>query len=280
MIASQNFHLGMLGHGTALAGADKDIAAMTGPRQTWATNRAYFSLPRYLNSEVEGVRRDLQKVDRADGSIDSQWRGHGFGRIDGTPAYAAWQRRTMEAIISRERFGVDEITDLMYINFKAPDAAGHQWNMIAPEQRDVLLSVDRAVAETVGFLDRRVGRENYVLVITADHGQTPLDGSGWPIKQNELRDDIEARFDRIDNGVGIVERPSTAIYFMNPVEMRSNGVSPEMVASFISRYTIGDNVSAGSELPEPFRARRGEKVFAAAIPGWQMRRLGRCADTP
>ena len=275
MVASQNFHLGMIGHGSSLEGADKDIAAMTEER-AWATNPRYFSLPDYINHGVEGPQEDLETVDLADGEADGKWRGHGFFRIDATPAYSEWETRVLEAIIRQEGFGDDPITDLFYINYKAPDAAGHKWNMIAPEQRDVVASVDEAIGDVVDFLDREVGQNNYVLVVTADHGQTPLDSGGWPISQAEVKRDVEKRFDHEDNGRGILERTSTALYFMNREEMEANGLTPEEVASFLTGYTIGENLPDGADPPEGYEERLDNRVFSAVIPGRQMPAVAEC----
>jgi hypothetical protein len=274
MIAAQNFHVGMVGRGAALEGADRDIVAITDDTR-WATNPRYYSLPRYVNTDVEGPARDLAAVDRSDGRADGRWRGHDFWRVDATPAYAPWQNRVAEALIEREGFGDDRITDLLYVNYKAPDAAGHRWNMIAVEQRDVLASVDDALRDLVGFLHERVGRNGYALVVTADHGQTPLDGDGWAISQAELKADVERRF-----GSGVIERTSTAIYFLDRRRMTSLDVSPEDVASFMTTYSIGDNVRAGDTLPRRFEHRTDEPVFAAVVPGRRLDRVRACARGP
>jgi hypothetical protein len=278
MIASQAFHAGMLGHGSAMPGADRDIAAMTLLDEiAWATNPDFYRLPRYVNESVGKPNVHLAAVDRADGRADGKWRGHGYWRIDATPAYAHWENEVARTIIDHEGFGDDRVTDLLYINYKAPDAAGHKWNMLSIEQRDVLTSVDSAIQELVHFLDARVGRRNYAAVVTADHGQTPLDSEeGWPIGQGELRQDIERVFDARDNGVPVVERVSTAIYFMNRREMQRNDVTPEEIASYISGYTLRDNVPSEEPLPQRYVGRADDAIFAAAVPGRRLDDLIRC----
>jgi arylsulfatase A-like enzyme len=278
MIASQSFHAGMVGHGSALPGADKDIAAMTLLDEVaWATNPDFYRLPGYVNESVGPPNDLLAAVDRADGQADGRWRGHGYWRIDATPAYARWENEVARSIIDREGFGNDRVTDLLYINYKAPDAAGHRWNMLSIEQRDVLISVDTAIHELVDLLDARVGRRNYAAVVTADHGQTPLDyEEGWPIGQGELRRDIERTFDARDNAVPVVERVSTALYFMNRSEMERNHVTPEEIASYLSGYTVRDNVPSDEPLPRRYAARADDAVFAAAVPGRRLDDLVRC----
>ena len=278
MVASQNFHLGMVGHGASIEGADKDIAAMTQGRR-WATNTEYFSLPPYVNSFRELLERGLRATDVADGHSDGKWRGHGFLNIESTPAYSRWEAHLFKNILRREGFGEDEITDLAYINFKAPDAAGHEWNMIAPEQRDAMRSVDQELGELVKFLNDEIGRDRYVLAVTADHGQTPLGGRGWAIDQIEARADLEDRFDQLDNGPGreIVKTTSAGTYFFNRGEMQANDVTPDQVAAFLNNYTVKDNIPEDSDVPDEYKGRLNDEIFVAAIPGASIDDMARCA---
>lgn len=282
MLAAQNFHLGMVGHGAALAGADRDIAVMLSdptsneyPHDAWATNPDYFTLPDYVNSDVEGPERDLEQLDIADGKADGLWRGHDTWRLEASPAFSALQTRVFEEIVTREGFGSDDVTDLFYINYKAPDAAGHRWNMIAPEQRDALRSVDEQLGRLVAFLDETAA-SNYVIMITADHGQTPLDGDGWPISQREVVGDLALDVGTIEDGRELVRRTSAGIYFLNQEELESNGLTAEIVATLLSDDTIGDNLPPQRDLLPGFEDRLDEKVFAAVVPGRRLDDLVAC----
>ncbi len=269
--------LGMVGKGAALAGADKDIVATLTRRTRWETNPRFYSLPSYVNRAVRGPERDLREVDRADGTADGLWRGHALDRVDSTPAFAPWQNRTIKAILGREGFGRDGITDLFYVNYKAPDAAGHLYNMISPEQGDVIASVDAALGDLAGWLDRKVGRGNYLLTITADHGQTPLEAGGWPIRPLEIIADLNERFDATPNGRGVIQDTSAHTLFMNERELRSNGVAPEEVAAWLQRYSFEDNVAPGDAYPTQFAGREGEPVFDAVVPGRRIKALAECS---
>ncbi len=275
MLAAGNLQLGMIGHGAALEGGDNDIAAILS-RGEWATNPELYSLPEYVNTDVPGPEGDVDAIDRADGEADGKWRGHAIEPLDGTPAFAPWENRTMFALMEREGFGADDVTDLFYVNYKAPDKAGHTWNMIAPEQEDVIRSVDDAIAELIDWLDANVGEEEYVLVVTADHGQTPL--GGWAISRSEVSDDLGRQFDGIENGKGVIGRTSASSFFSNPDEMEANGVTPEDVSSFLSRYTIGDNIPEGTEVPEGFENRLDERIFDAVFPGRKLPKIVKCTN--
>lgn len=275
MLAAGNLQLGMIGHGSAIEGGDKDIAAILS-RGEWSTNPEFYSLPDYVNTEVPGPEGFVEEVDRADGEADGKWRGHGVEPLDGSPAFAPWENATMFEILEREGFGADDVTDLFYVNYKAPDKAGHTWNMIAPEQGDTIESVDTALEDLVAWLDDNVGEEEYVLVVTADHGQTPL--GGWAISRSEISGDLGRQFDGIANEKGVIGRTSASSFFSNPDEMEANGVTPEQVSSFLSRYTIGDNIPEGTEVPEGFANRLDERIFDAVFPGRKLPKIVDCTN--
>ena len=279
MVSPGFLQLGMVGSGAALDGADKDIVAVLSKKRVeWGTNPDLFSLPDYVNTDVRGPARDQQAVDRSDGQVDGLWRGHDISPIHSTPALAPWENRTIQALIEREGFGRDDITDLFYINYKAPDSAGHLYNMIAPEQGDTIESVDEAIGELVEWLDRSVGSDDYILVVTADHGQTPLEAGGWPIRPLEIIADLNERFDETANNTGIIEDTSAHTLFMNASEMELNGVAPEEVADYLFDYTFEDNVAAGDSYPDAFAGREDERIFDTAIPGRLLPGVLACAE--
>ena len=272
--------LGMVGQGAALEGADKDIVAGLAKKRTlWDTNTELYSSPAYLNEDVAGPERDMEAVDRSDGEVDGLWRGHAIEPVYASPALAAWENRTMLELIEREGFGDDDITDLFYVNYKAPDAAGHLYNMIAPEQADTIASTSKALKDLVDELDGAVGPDEYILVITADHGQTPLGEGGWPIRPLEITDDLNDAFDNTPNGRGVIQDTSAHTLFMNKVELATNGVKARDVADFLYDYRIGDNVAKGDPLPPEFSGREDERIFETVVPGEMLPSVMECSAT-
>lgn len=270
--------LGMVGQGAALEGGDKDImAVLSKKRVEWDTNRDLYSMPEYVNTQVRGPARDKQAVDRSDGEVDGLWRGHAISPVFATPALAPWENRTIQALIEREGFGQDEITDLFYVNYKAPDAAGHLYNMIAPEQGDAIASTSAAIGDLVDRLDATVGPDEYILIVTADHGQTPLEAGGWPIRPLEIIADLNETFDKTPNGTGVIEDTSAHTLFMSQAELRANGVYPEEVADFLFDYRISENVAPGDTFPSEFSGREDERIFESVIPGRRLPSVFGCA---
>jgi len=279
MLASGNFPLGMLGHGASIAGGDKDIAGIlqegTGE---WQSDPRYFALPDELNDDLDDLPARVDALDRQDGEADGKWLGHPLDEtaMGNTPVAAGWVENAAETVIEKQQFGRDNLTDLLYLHFKSPDHVGHKWNMISPEMGEVINSVDDAIGDLVEWLDDRVGKDGYMLVLTADHGQTPLEAGGWAIDREELHADVQRRFDHVQNNEGVIARTSATSFFMNKKELKRNGITSEMVASFLSRYTIGENTSEGADVPTEFRNRSAERIFRAVFPGGKLPKIVAC----
>src|SRR5262249_40098872 len=76
--------------------------------------------------------------------------------------------------ISALGLGSRDIPDLLVVSFSCNDPIGHCWGPDSQEVLDVTLRSDLIVRELLGYLDAKVGKERYVLALTADHGVTPL----------------------------------------------------------------------------------------------------------
>ncbi len=76
--------------------------------------------------------------------------------------------------IEAEKLGQRDTTDLLTISFSSNDLIGHCWGPDSQEVLDVTLRSDLIVRDLLKFLDTKVGKGNYVLALTADHGVCAL----------------------------------------------------------------------------------------------------------
>ena len=75
-----------------------------------------------------------------------------------------------EVLIVEEELGADEVPDLLSLSFSALDTVGHGFGPNAPETLDTILRLDRSIGKLLDFLDDRIGLENVVIGVSADHG--------------------------------------------------------------------------------------------------------------
>jgi predicted AlkP superfamily pyrophosphatase or phosphodiesterase len=72
--------------------------------------------------------------------------------------------------IANENLGRSESTDFLCISFSSTDYVGHKFGPNSIETEDTYLRVDRDIAVLLNYIDSTVGKENYLLFLTADHG--------------------------------------------------------------------------------------------------------------
>lgn len=282
MMARDTWHLGMIGHGAYNEGADHDIAVMDDLGDVeFRTNPDYYSMPDYVLGN-EGLQEAIDEVDQRDGEADQRWLGHPMLPIDGkiryTPAWSIYQTEVLKELITTEGFGADDVADLFYVNYKSTDLVGHEWNMIEPEEKETLEEQDRQLRALVTFLNKEIGRKNYVLAMTADHGQTPYpsETGGWNIIMAETAKDIDREFDKVTPEKSLILSNRGYQLMFNKKELKRNDAEPADIAEFLRTYTIGDNAASEGDLGR-FENRTDERVFLTALTPEELKSALDCA---
>jgi len=75
-----------------------------------------------------------------------------------------------KAAIEAENIGSDDITDFIGVSFSATDIVGHFFGPSSLESEDNILRLDRTLANLFAFIDKKVGLDNTLIVLSADHG--------------------------------------------------------------------------------------------------------------
>jgi Type I phosphodiesterase / nucleotide pyrophosphatase len=270
IVAFESWHLGMMSHGARWPGADRDLAVLwdlgeEGHGLGGLTDAGpYYAMPSHLPGPGE-LERAVARLDRSDGAADGRWMGWDLadpGVVSGTPAVVEHQGHALIDMMRRGRVGGDRVTDLVFLEQKPTDRGGHVWNMVSPEEEHTLRAQDRVLGRLVRELERAApGR--WVLIVTADHGQTPLPETtgGLRIHPDILGRDVERYFGR-----DIVEKVTPSGMFLDRERMAREGITLDEVARFVGDYRYGDGLPEDADRDSiPAEALR-RRVFAAAIP--------------
>lgn len=75
----------------------------------------------------------------------------------------------MECLV-KEELGKDDFTDLFCVSFSSTDIIGHAYGPRSVEIEDTYLRLDKDLEELLNKLDKEVGKGNYMVFLTADHG--------------------------------------------------------------------------------------------------------------
>lgn len=264
MVGAEPWHLGMIGHGSALKGGDKDIAVMEGDDGELITNPEFYSLPDYLD-DVPGVEEDINAVDGEDGALDGLWMGKAVLEDPGAqrrgPVRTLEQTRQIKALIEQEGFGEDDVPDLLFTNYKQIDVVGHISNMVGPEVESVVKWTDRTLEDLTGFLDDTVGKGEWAMVLTADHGQgqSPESIGAYPIDVLQLKEDVAASLGRGEHQ--LLQRWRPTGYWLEP-KVSADESNAEAISDVIAGYRVRD----AGDIPEWFKGSPTDRLFESAFP--------------
>jgi predicted AlkP superfamily pyrophosphatase or phosphodiesterase len=104
---------------------------------------------------------------------------HAFGDSK-SPYYTTWLTLSpagdelvlgfAKAALEGEGLGQDDVTDYLAVSFSSTDYVGHVFGPSSLEAEDNILRLDRTLADLFAFVDAKVGLDNTLVVLSADHG--------------------------------------------------------------------------------------------------------------
>ena len=291
MIGSVPIHLGMMSHGTEWGGGDKDIAVLTNVNDastlgaespTWGMplkNKPFYYTPEWVDPDQDPATVDYRQtqyyngvdaVDQMDGRKDGKWRDESIEDLKGgfeTPARIPWENSLVKDLIRKEGLGTDASTDMLFVNYKVIDFVGHVWSMNSEYMSDSLKFQDQALEELVPYLDKEVGKGQYVLLVTADHGAMPdpkVTGA-FVASPGRIGSAINNKF-----GEGTVMLTQNSTAFLNVPQLEANGDTVGDVARFVGTLTKGETYLEGYE---PTGNEAKEKLFQSSFPSYLMEQM-------
>jgi predicted AlkP superfamily pyrophosphatase or phosphodiesterase len=144
-------------------------------------------------------------------------------------------------LIESEKIGQDDITDYLSISFSGVDAVNHFFGPSSLENEDVVLQLDRTLADLFKFIDQQVGLDNTLIVLSADHGMaempeyaTELGHEAGRLYSDEVlalaREISKAQFDN-ENLVKDFFRP---YLYLDKNAIRRSGLDRELIANTLA----------------------------------------------
>ncbi|MDR1274041.1 MAG: alkaline phosphatase family protein [Odoribacteraceae bacterium] len=121
-------------------------------------------------------------------------KSQGLDLIRSTPCGMTMTFDVARLAIENERLGGGEVTDFLAVSLSSPDYVGHQFGANSVKVEDTYLRLDKELGDFLAYLDKQVGKGNYLVFLTADHagahnGQFLLDhkipAGNW--KEGEIR---------------------------------------------------------------------------------------------
>ena len=171
--------------------------------------------------------------------------------------------------IKEERLGQHEVPDFISISFSSTDYVGHASGTHSVEIEDTYLRLDKDIGEIITDLENTIGKDNFLIMLTADHGVADIpafskknkipSGVFWGGGVVKLIDEIvKEQFhsskwvSMFDNNQVYLNSDSTSKYLgsLNKIflALKDSLSKQEGVFTVINFHSITENVN----LPQPF----------------------------
>ncbi len=118
----------------------------------------------YENGIVDGVKAVFPL------DLPTLYKKHGYKIIRNTPFGNSLTIDIAKAAIDGENLGQGDETDMLTVSCSSTDYIGHQVGVNAIETEDTYLRLDQSLADLFSYLDQKVGKDNYLVFLSADHG--------------------------------------------------------------------------------------------------------------
>ena len=171
-----------------------------------------------------------------------------------------------EAAIKHEHLGQDDFVDLLAVSFSSTDYVGHSMGPRAIETQDTYIKLDRSIARLLNYLDTTIGKGEYLIFLTGDHGAAEVPQyladrryNVTTISNSDIAEELKI-FSMEKYGENVVRNFSNFNVFLNAEVLRNLKLDPSMVeqdliAFFMSKdyvrrvYTAQDILNGNSNDP-------------------------------
>lgn len=114
-----------------------------------------------------------------------------FSLISSTPFGNSLLTELALAALDAENLGQDNTPDFLAVSYSSTDYIGHNFGPQSKEVQDTYIRLDRELAKLFDALDKKVGKGNYTVFLTADHA----------VAENSIRmKDDGFKIDNFSNG--------------------------------------------------------------------------------
>ncbi|WP_029630233.1 alkaline phosphatase family protein [Zavarzinella formosa] len=156
----------------------------------------------------------------------------------------------VKTAVVAEKLGQHEVPDLLSVSFSSNDSVGHSWGPDSQEVLDTTLRSDKIMADLLKFLDETVGKDKYLLCLTADHGVCPLpelsaknglDAKRFPSKKIMAAAELYLRLTYMPDAVSdkktrFIENVTSPWVYLNEKLLAANGLKTADVAKTLASF--------------------------------------------
>ncbi|MEY3590254.1 MAG: hypothetical protein RLZZ466_774 [Bacteroidota bacterium] len=168
--------------------------------------------------------------------------GKDYGKVNTTYFGNELTFEFAKSALQGEQLGKDGITDFLAVSFSSPDYIGHSFGPNSIEAEDAMLRFDLSLGAFLDYLDQVVGKNQYVLFLTADHGAAHIPEfmqenklPGGRVYTGKLMDRLNASLQRIYNIKKIILSDDNYQYSLDHAKLDSAGIPSADIINWLKK---------------------------------------------
>ncbi|HXS56860.1 MAG TPA: alkaline phosphatase PafA [Hanamia sp.] len=205
-----------------------------------------------------------------------------------TPASMTYTFSMAEEAIKNEKLGAGNFTDMLTVSISTTDYVGHTFGPNSIEAEDTYLRLDRDIAQFLNYLDATVGKGNYLLFLTADHGVEHVPGfleehklPGGIYNSNQLTKNLKQRIEDLFGLSNAIVTIQNSQVYVNDEAIKKAGKNVdavnEEIINFLNQqpfiqFAFSTKDLANAAIPEPLKS--------SLINGYNQKRSGQIGYIP
>ncbi len=188
------------------------------------------------------------------------------------------------------QLGQRDVTDFLGVSFSATDLVGHSFGPDSHEVQDLLARLDRTLGALLDTLDATVGRDRYVLALSADHGVATVPEAALAagrqagrVPLGSVRATVDKALGALGAGPHVARAEYTQVYLTRDTRPKATAATmapavaalramPGIATAVWNGELDGPNVGVPPELLAAIRAghvpERSGDFTAVPLPGW------------
>ncbi len=249
----------------------------------WDTSAGHFITSTYYMSQLPDWVKAINK------KIGTKPRAN----VKGSTAGVTKTFQLAEAALYNEQLGQDSVTDLLAISVSSTDAIGHTYGTRGQQNHDVYMELDRQIAQFMQTLDEKVGKGQWLMFLSADHGashnhnllkQRHMMAGGLEL-WNTLKP-AEAALEQELGFAPVIKKENSGWIYINEAGAANVGKSMDQVKAAVCEkllandsilYAIDCEKVLTTTVPQPiremivngYRKGRSGDIFIVPKAGWE-----------
>ncbi len=210
----------------------------------WNISLAKEVYPNYCTDDKEAYENKPLGTDQLSFPYNlSKFAGKDYGKIASTPYGNSITVAMAEAAVTAENLGKNNATDLLAVSFSSPDYIGHSFGPNSWEQLDDYARLDEELGKFLSFLDSTIGKDQYTVFLTADHGVAHVPNfskenklPGGAFESAGIKDTMNAQLNKVFGKDNLIIGILNYQVILNHAQIDSAGLNKDAITKWIIQY--------------------------------------------